>query len=45
LRIGDQVELIVGYSDLTTMLHEDYYCFRDDRLEAIWPIKARGKLF
>ena len=44
LRIGDQVELIVGYSDLTTMLHDEYLCFRDDRLETVWPILARGKL-
>jgi 3-hydroxy-D-aspartate aldolase len=45
LRIGDRVQLVVGYADLTTMLHEDYYCFRNDRLEAVWPITARGKLF
>jgi len=44
LRIGDQVELIVGHSDLTTMLHDNFFCFRDDRLEAVWPILARGKL-
>ncbi len=44
LRIGDQVELIVGYSDLTTMLHDEFLCFRGDRLEEIWPITARGKL-
>lgn len=44
LRIGDQVELIVGYADLTTMLHEQYFCFRGDQLETVWPIEARGKL-
>ena len=44
LRIGDQVELIVGYADLTTMLHDEYFCFRDNRLESVWPILARGKL-
>lgn len=44
LRIGDQVELIVGYSDLTTMLHDEYLCFRSDCVEAVWPITARGKL-
>jgi D-serine deaminase-like pyridoxal phosphate-dependent protein len=44
LRIGDSVELIVGYADLTTMLHDEFLCFRHDRLEAIWPILARGKL-
>ena len=44
LRIGDQVELIVGYADFTTMLHDQFLCFREDRLESIWPILARGKL-
>ena len=44
LRIGDRVELIVGYSGFTTMLHDEYLCFRNDRLETIWPILARGKL-
>ncbi len=44
LKIGDQVELIVGYADFTTPLHNEFLCFRGDRLEAIWPITARGKL-
>ena len=44
LKIGDQVELIVGYADFTTLLHDEFFCFRGDRLEAIWPIAARGKL-
>lgn len=44
LRIGDQVELIVGYVDFTTPLHDEFYVFRGPRLEAIWPIWARGRL-
>jgi len=44
LRIGDQVELIVGYADFTTPLHDEFYVFHGDRLEAIWPIWARGRL-
>ncbi|MBS0206508.1 MAG: DSD1 family PLP-dependent enzyme [Planctomycetes bacterium] len=44
LKIGDQVELIVGYADFTVPLHNEFLCFRDDRLDAIWPIVARGKL-
>ncbi len=44
LKIGDLVELIVGYADFTTPLHDEFLCFREDRLEAIWPITARGKL-
>lgn len=44
LKIGDQLQIIPGYCDLTVMLHEAFYAFRQDRLEAIWPIEARGKL-
>ena len=44
LRIGDRVELVPGYADLTTVLHNQYYCFRGDRLVDIWPIEARGRL-
>eukprot|EP00456_Euglypha_rotunda_P012380 TRINITY_DN134_c0_g1_i2.p1 TRINITY_DN134_c0_g1~~TRINITY_DN134_c0_g1_i2.p1 ORF type:complete len:387 (-),score=79.10 TRINITY_DN134_c0_g1_i2:729-1889(-) len=44
LRIGDLVELIVGYADFTSFLHDEFFCFRGDRLEAIWPIEARGKI-
>ncbi len=44
LRIGDWVELIVGYADFTTLLHDEYLCFRGNRLEAIWPVVGRGRL-
>ena len=44
LKIGDKVELIVGYADFTTVLHDNFYGFRGDRLEVVWPILGRGKL-
>lgn len=44
LKIGDKVELIVGYADFTTVLHDHFYAFRDGRLEVVWPILGRGKL-
>lgn len=44
LKIGERLEIIPGYSDLTVMLHQDFYGFRGERLEVIWPIEARGKL-
>jgi D-serine deaminase-like pyridoxal phosphate-dependent protein len=44
LKIGDKVELIVGYADFTTVLHDQFYGFRNDRLEVVWPILGRGKL-
>ena len=44
LKIGDKVELIVGYADFTTPLHDHFYGFRGNRLEVVWPILGRGKL-
>jgi D-serine deaminase-like pyridoxal phosphate-dependent protein len=43
-RVGDKLEFVVGYSDTTTMLHDEIYGVRDGRLEVVWPILARGKL-
>lgn len=44
LQIGDKVELVVGYADFTTVLHDHFYGFRENRLEIVWPILGRGKL-
>jgi D-serine deaminase-like pyridoxal phosphate-dependent protein len=42
--VGDKIEFIVGYTDTTTMLHEELYAIRDGRVEAVWPVLGRGKL-
>jgi D-serine deaminase-like pyridoxal phosphate-dependent protein len=42
-KVGDKVELIVGYSDSTVFLHEEMYGIRDGRVEVVWPILARGR--
>lgn len=44
LAIGDRLELVVGYGDFTTCLHDELYGFRGDRLEVVWPILGRGKI-
>ena len=44
LKIGDKIELVPGYADFTTVMHDQFYGFRDDRLEVVWPILGRGKL-
>ena len=44
LKIGDKLELVVGYGDFTTLLYNAFYGFRNDRLEVVWPILARGCL-
>lgn len=38
LRIGQQLELLPGYGDLTNVLHPCFYGFRDNRLEREIPI-------
>ncbi len=38
LKIGQQLELIPGYGDLTNMLHPYFHGFRNDRLEQLIPI-------
>jgi D-serine deaminase-like pyridoxal phosphate-dependent protein len=42
--IGDKLLLIPGYSDHTTVLYDDLHVVRSGRVEAVWPIAARGKL-
>jgi D-serine deaminase-like pyridoxal phosphate-dependent protein len=44
LRIGDVLDLVVGYSDATVCLHDQLYGIRDGVVEAVWPILGRGKL-
>ncbi len=44
LHVGDKVEFVVGYSDTTTMLHDQLYALRGDRVVQVWPIAGRGKL-
>jgi 3-hydroxy-D-aspartate aldolase len=42
LRLGDRVWLIPGHCDPTVNLHDWYVGVRHDRVEALWPIAARG---
>lgn len=44
LKIGDRIELIPGYADLTAVLHDQFYGFRGGKLAEILPIEGRGKL-
>ena len=43
-RVGDRVELVVGYSDTTVHLHERILGMRRGTVEAAWLVSARGKL-
>jgi len=44
LRIGDRLELIPGYGDLTIVLHDEMYGLRGGRLERVIEVEGRGKL-
>lgn len=42
LRLGDRLMLIPGHCDPTINLHDWYVGVRNGRVEALWPITARG---
>jgi D-serine deaminase-like pyridoxal phosphate-dependent protein len=44
LNIGDMIELIPSHGCTTINLHDYLYGIRDDIVECIWSIAARGKL-
>jgi D-serine deaminase-like pyridoxal phosphate-dependent protein len=43
LKVGDRLEFIPPHIDPTVNLYDSIYALRGDRVEAIWPIAARGK--
>ena len=44
LRVGDRVTLQPSHIDTTINLHDSLYAHREGRLEAVWPVAARGKV-
>ena len=44
LRIGDRLEIVPGYSDMTCVLHDQILGFRGEELDVIWPVRGRGRL-
>ncbi|MDJ0754176.1 MAG: alanine racemase [Ardenticatenaceae bacterium] len=44
LRVGDTLDLQVGYTDATLFLHDQLYGLRDGLIEVVWDIVGRGKL-
>lgn len=45
LAVGDKVHLVPGHVDPTVNLHEWIVAVRHDRVEAVWPIEARGAVY
>jgi D-serine deaminase-like pyridoxal phosphate-dependent protein len=43
-KIGDKLKLVPGHCDPTVNLYDWYVGVRNDRVEALWPITARGAL-
>lgn len=43
--VGDKVRLIPGHCDPTVNLYDHFVCIRQGRVEAIWPITARGAVW
>jgi D-serine deaminase-like pyridoxal phosphate-dependent protein len=42
-QVGDRIEFFPPHIDPTVNLYDQYYCLRGDKIEAVWPISARGK--
>jgi 3-hydroxy-D-aspartate aldolase len=42
LELGSKLRLIPGHCDPTVNLYDWFVGYRNDRVEAIWPITARG---
>ncbi|AWN46553.1 alanine racemase [Methylobacterium terrae] len=45
LTLGAQIHLVPGHCDPTCNLHDWYVGVRHGRVECLWPITARGKVF
>ncbi len=44
IALGDVLMLVPGHCDPTVNLYDEIVCVRGDRVEAVWPIAARGAL-
>ncbi|HEV7914499.1 MAG TPA: DSD1 family PLP-dependent enzyme [Albitalea sp.] len=44
LSLGEALMLVPGHCDPTFNLHDEVVCVRGNRVEALWPIAARGAL-
>ncbi|MCC6611242.1 MAG: DSD1 family PLP-dependent enzyme [Burkholderiales bacterium] len=44
-RLGEKVRLIPGHCDPTVNLHDWIVCVRGGKVEALWPVAARGAMY
>jgi D-serine deaminase-like pyridoxal phosphate-dependent protein len=45
LALGDKIRLVPGHCDPTVNLYDWYVCIRNNRVEQLWPITARGAIY
>lgn len=45
LRLNDRLKLVPGHCDPTCNLHDWYVGIRNDKVECLWPVSARGMAF
>jgi len=45
LRINEKLKLIPGHCDPTCSMHDWYVVVRKGKVEAVWPVSARGKAY
>jgi len=43
--LGERLLLVPGHCDPTVNLYDWYVCVRDGRVEALWPVSARGAVY
>ena len=45
LRVNDKLRLVPGHCDPTCNLYDTYVGVRDGKVECLWPVTARGRVF
>ncbi|MEM6389615.1 MAG: 3-hydroxy-D-aspartate aldolase BhcC [Pseudomonadota bacterium] len=45
LKVGDKLHLVPGHCDPTCNVHDWYVGVRGGKVEALWPVSARGKAY
>lgn len=45
LRVNERLKLVPGHCDPTCNLHDWYVGVRNGKVEAVWPVSARGKAY
>ena len=45
LKINEKLKLVPGHCDPTCNVHDWYVGVRGGKVEALWPVRARGKAY